>query len=92
MTAREPSSLPAHVNCVLARRDAAGLAVELASARRDMYEFVRALHDSRTYLYPKRADSARRQAKALARRLRRIRGRLYLENLTPVDSISLDRP
>ncbi|MFJ2635179.1 hypothetical protein ACIO6U_24985 [Streptomyces sp. NPDC087422] len=76
MTARQNWSLPASVNCVLARRDPAGLAVELAAARRDMTEFTLALDDSRTYLYPKRANVVRHQGKALARSLRRISARL----------------
>ncbi|MET9222545.1 hypothetical protein ABZX65_27830 [Streptomyces sp. NPDC003300] len=76
MTARQNWSLPASVNCVLARRDPAGLAVELAAARRDMTEFTLALDDSRTYLSPKRANVVRHQGKALARSLRRISARL----------------
>lgn len=71
-------SLPASTNCVLARRDPAGLAADLASARLDMAAFVGLLDDGRTYLYPKRADAAREQGKALARRLRGISVRLCL--------------
>lgn len=77
MTAAKSISLPASINCVLARRDPAKLALDLASAQADLCELNRALVDTRTYKNEKRNVNARRQAKALARRLSRISRRLY---------------
>ncbi|MES4901303.1 MULTISPECIES: hypothetical protein [unclassified Streptomyces] len=77
MTAPESLSLPASINCVLARRAPATLALDLASAHSDLCELVDAIGDSRTYKNDKRNADARRQAKRLARRLRRISHGLY---------------
>ncbi|MER5210321.1 hypothetical protein ABT063_07000 [Streptomyces sp. NPDC002838] len=77
MTASETLSLPASINCVLARRDPARLALDLVSAQADMLELVQAVGDTRTYLNGNRNAQAHRQATATARRLLSISRRLY---------------
>ena len=76
MTASEQAYLS--MTIVLARRNPASVACELASAEAALYELVSVLGDSRTYLSGKRTDAARRQAKTVARQLRRISRRLYV--------------
>ncbi|GAA0544225.1 hypothetical protein GCM10010390_52900 [Streptomyces mordarskii] len=75
MTASEQAYLS--MTIVLARRNPASVVCDLASAEAAIYELASVLEDSRTYLNGKRADAARRQAKTVARRLRRISSRLY---------------
>ncbi|MFI1331234.1 hypothetical protein ACH4U7_14055 [Streptomyces sp. NPDC020845] len=77
MAASGPASLSMSMSIVLARRNSASLAYDLASAKGAMYQLVDALEDSRTYRNGKRTDKARRQAKRVARQLRRISRRSY---------------
>lgn len=78
MTASGPASLSMSMTIVLARRNPGSLACDLASAKAAMYQLERVLRDSRTYRSGKRTDEARRQAKTVARQLRRISRRFYL--------------
>ncbi|WP_210570747.1 hypothetical protein [Streptomyces sp. GESEQ-4] len=77
MTASGPTSLSMSMTIVLARRNPASLACDLASAEAALYQLVDALRDSRTYRSGKRTDQARHQAKTVARQLRHISRRLY---------------
>jgi hypothetical protein len=81
MTASGPASLS--MSIVLARRNPASLACDLASAETAMYQLAGTLGDSRTYRSGKRSDKARRQTKAVARQLRRISRRLYTGSCGP---------
>lgn len=74
----ESATLPASVNCVLARRNPVAVLHDLASARRELAQVTEAVGERLTYYNSDRADDLRRRTKTLARQLDRIGSMLYV--------------